>query len=308
MRYPNLRHLEIFRTLSRTLSVTKTAQLLNVSQPAVSKAMSQLQDTVGLTLFNRVDGRLHPSSDALRLLAEAERVLNQVSLFRDEVDALQEARHGRLTVASIPALAMTMVASSIGRFMSAHPKVQIEFNTLMSYLTVEEVAQHRFELGFIHGVPQNPHVRSIFLGEYEICCQLRRDHPLASLDVIEPADISDAPLVFLDPASPPNHLIRESFAEAGIHPNVQAEVNASHLAAEIVQHYGVALVDPISASQWVAQDIVCRPFRPRVPLRIYAIHSAYRPMSRVSTVFLGIAEATIATRIEMIQKLIFTTE
>nr|WP_246160639.1 LysR family transcriptional regulator [Aureimonas fodinaquatilis] len=279
MRYPNLRHLQIFRTLIQTLSVTETANLLHVSQPAVSKAMAQLQEEVGFQLFVRLNGRLKPSPDALRLLVEAERVLNQVTMFRDEVAALQEARHGRLSVAAIPALSIGLVADGIGRFMQARPKVHVELHIDMSYRIIEEVAQNRVELGYVHTEPQNSNVAFNFLGESTMVCQMHRDHRLAQKKVITPQDLRDEPLVFLDPASPPSYLIRESFAEAGIQPMVISEVNASHLAVDIVRHVGVAFVDVMSARD---NETVCRPYRPRIPLRIYAIYSAHGPVSSIS--------------------------
>ena len=289
MRSPNLRHLEIFRTLIQTLSVTETASLLNVSQPAVSKAMAQLQATVGLKLFNRIHGRLQPSGDGLRLLAETERLLNQVSLFDDEVLALRGAHHGRLAVAAIPALAIGAIAGSVGAFRVHHPKVQIEFHMEMSARIVDLVSQHRIELAFIHGAPQNANIRTELLGESEIACQFRADHPLASKQIITAPDIKDEDLVFLDPGSPPNHLIRENFARAGIHPQVVTEINASHLAGHVVSVGGVAFVDRMSAGSDGRVPTVCRPFRPRVALRVYAIWPAHRPLARVAKEFLDIA-------------------
>ncbi|WP_127144004.1 LysR family transcriptional regulator [Pelagibacterium montanilacus] len=293
MRHPNLRHLEIFRTLVQTLSVTETAKLHNISQPAVSKAISQLQDTVGLTLFQRVRGRLQPSSDTMRLLAETERLLNQVALFGDEIDALHEALHGRLTIAAIPALAIGGLAEGVGRFLRDYPKVQVEFQAEMSQRIVDDVASHKIELGFIHGDPQSANVRAIHIEDSEMACQVSVQHPLARKAIITAEDLRGQPLVFLNPASPPNHLIRENFARAGVRPEVVAEINASHLAGPVVHHGAVAFVDPISADTGPSGTTVCRPFRPRVPLAIYAISSAVRPVSNLSQLFSGIATHSI---------------
>lgn len=302
MRYPNLRHLEIFKTLVQTLSVTETAQLLNISQPAVSKAMAQLQESVGIEMFKRVQGRLRPSEDGLRLLAETERLLNQVSLFTEEVTALHEARHGRLAIAAIPALGVGAIAASVGRFMQQHPKVLVDFSTDMSTRVVDAIAKNQIELGFVHGDPQNLNIKATLIAESEMVCQLRADHHLARAAIIEPRDLAGEPLIFLSPASPPNHLIRESFAKVGVHPNVVAEVNASHLSGPIAAHAGVAFVDPISASSTPDRPTVLRRFRPAVPLRIYAISSALRPISRVAHAFQTIASQEVMSAIARSQQ------
>ncbi|SEG69458.1 DNA-binding transcriptional regulator, LysR family [Bosea lathyri] len=302
MRYPNLRHLEIFRTLTQTLSVTETARLLNITQPAVSKAIAQLQDSVGIQMFKRVRGRLQASEDTLRLLAETERLLNQVTLFSDEVTALHEARHGRLSVAAVPALAIGAIAGTVGSFMRSHPKVKVDLSAEMSSRIVTEVAQHRVELGFIHGDPQNLNIRAVPMGESEMVCQFRSDHRLAKKDLISPQDLAGEPLVLLSPASPPNHLIRESFAKVGVHPDVVAEVNASHLSGEITSHTGVAFVDPMSVAANRSRTTICRRFHPSVVLRVYAISSALRPMSRIATEFQSLAQASIHKAIAAAQR------
>lgn len=297
MLHPNLRHLEIFRTLLQNLSVTETARLLNVTQPAVSKAMAQLEERVGFRLFNRMQGRLHPSADALRLLAEVERVLNQVAQLNDEIEALQDAWHGRLSLATIPSLAIGSVANSVGVFARTHPKVRVEFRSDMSSRIVQDVARHNIELGYIHGKPQEAAVESEVVAESEVACLLRRDHRLAKAEFLTAKDLSGESLIFLDPESPPNHLIRESFAAALVHPHVTMEINASALAHEVVRHTGVAFIDPMAIARKTSPDLVIKRYVPRIPLRIYAVFSAYRPISNIASRFRVLAEQQIAKSI-----------
>lgn len=305
MHSPNLRHLEIFRTLVQTLSVTRTGEMLNISQPAVSKAIAQLQETVGLELFQRVRGRLQPSEDALRLLAETEKLLNQVSIFRDEIVALQEARHGQLQLAAIHALAVGAIARSVGLFIATHPKVQVKFQAEMSARIIEAVEQHEIELGFIHGDPQNLNLRTNPIAESEFVCQIHGDHPLAAKKEITPVDLKGEQLILLNPSAPPAHLIRETFAEERVHPHVVAEINASHFAGEIVANAGIALVDPITQSMNRSYNYVLRRFRPRIPLRVYSISSANKPLSQVSRVFLEIAEREVRDAIRASLELVY---
>src|SRR4051794_14516492 len=63
-RVPKIRSLDVFRVLLSTRSVTQTAQVLGISQPAVSKHLQQLEADLGFRLFERVSGRLHPTPEA----------------------------------------------------------------------------------------------------------------------------------------------------------------------------------------------------------------------------------------------------
>ncbi|MDB5552463.1 MAG: LysR family transcriptional regulator, partial [Rhizobium sp.] len=66
----NLRHLEVFRLVMRTVNITETARILRISQPAISQTLRNLEQDLGIELFNRGGRRLTPTNEALALLPE----------------------------------------------------------------------------------------------------------------------------------------------------------------------------------------------------------------------------------------------
>jgi DNA-binding transcriptional LysR family regulator len=69
----NLRHIEIFHAVMTTGNLTEAAQLLHTSQPTVSRELARFEKVLGLKLFERARGRLHPTVQGLRLFEEVQR-------------------------------------------------------------------------------------------------------------------------------------------------------------------------------------------------------------------------------------------
>ena len=282
----NLRHLEVFRVVMDKGSVTDAAQALNVTQPAVSKVLAQLQSAFGFSLFGRLHGRLHPTGDARRLYVETSSLFDQVTLFEERVMGLRQGLEGNLAVSAIPTLATSIVALTIARFARERPNVRIQLYSEIAGRVIDDVVHHRADLGFAHHALSTPTIEERLMGESEMLCMLRRDHPLAAHKRLTPSLLKDQPLIFLDRWAPPSHLVRECFARANVQPNVVVEANPA-AAAKTMARVGdaIAIIDPWPMIVDPSPDLVIRPFRPRVPLRIMCLNSLHRPMSRAAQHF-----------------------
>lgn len=282
MKHVNLRQLEIFRTVMETGSITKAAEQLNVTQPAVSRALSAFEEELGFELFHRGRGRAQPSTDAELLLSEVERLFQQVESLRDSAERVQYAQQGRLSVAAVPSLAGSFIGFAAAAFQQKRPRVGFEIFSRISGQVVEDVTHHRVDLGFIHGPADDTGVDQWIVGESEIVCIMHRDHPLVERDVLTPRDLAEYPLAFLDKHAPPSHLVREAFATSGYKPRVVVEANLS-AAAKATASSGniVALTEPLTLLN-DPQKLAVRSFRPRIPIRIYAIASTQRPLSHAA--------------------------
>lgn len=292
MIFPNLRHLEIFLALCKSGSVSDTANRMHLTQPAVSKAIAQLEETTQLTLFDRRRNRLFLNDAGVRLRDEADRLLNQVRRFSEEVDAQQSTMRGQITVAAIPSMAFGPLSRAVTRFQEDNPQVRFALQLEMSRRVVEMVTQKRADIGFIHGASNAAHVAETYLGDSEVMCLMHQDHPLTGLAEITPADLDGVPLIQFDAESPPSVLIRESFAKFGIRPRTKMELNVSKLSDAMLAPGDVALVDPFAISPRKA--LVTRPFVPRIPLSIFMLTPDDASQSRIRQAFIDETRSRIA--------------
>jgi DNA-binding transcriptional LysR family regulator len=282
----NLRLLEVFRAVVEENGVTEAAARLNVTQPAVSKAIAQLERDVGLRLFGRRHGRLHPSSDAQKLYLETERLFVQVATFHDRLSGLSGAREGRLIIAAIPTLATSVVASAAAGFGRARPDAKIEIVAAGAATVAEAIGRSRCDVGFVHSPVTDRSVTGTVVGESEIVAVMSAQHALAGNATITPHDLRREPLILTDAGSPPTHLVYEVLAAAGVDFRVAMEANSSGALHAVAQAgWGVALTDPWPSYPLPAPGVVLRQFRPRIPLRIVMLHSSFRPPARLAEEF-----------------------
>ena len=90
----NLRQIEVFRAIMLAGSITDAARLLHVSQPGISRMLGHIELQLGLRLFERRRGRLHPTPEAQALYAEVDRVYQGVQRVDEKARDLREGNQG----------------------------------------------------------------------------------------------------------------------------------------------------------------------------------------------------------------------
>ena len=107
------RQVEVFRTLMLTSSVTRAAELLNSSQPTVSRELSRLEQLLGYALFERQAGRLRPNARALALFDEVQRSFQGLGRVLERATQLGRAEAAsRLSVLCLPALSHALLPAA----------------------------------------------------------------------------------------------------------------------------------------------------------------------------------------------------
>lgn len=90
----NLRHIEIFHAIMTAGNLTEAARMLHTSQPTVSRELARFEKVLGLTLFERTRGRLHPTVQGLRLFEEVQRSWYGLDRIVSAAESLREFRQG----------------------------------------------------------------------------------------------------------------------------------------------------------------------------------------------------------------------
>src|SRR5438270_2131331 len=121
----NPRQVEAFRALMLTASTVRAAEVMHVTQPAVSRLVRELQDALELRLFERRGTRLVPTSEAVSLYAEVERSFVGMERIAQAARDLRARRAGRLRIAAMPALCNGFLPRFTGGFLAAHPQLDL---------------------------------------------------------------------------------------------------------------------------------------------------------------------------------------
>uniref|UniRef100_C5CPB0 Transcriptional regulator, LysR family n=1 Tax=Variovorax paradoxus (strain S110) TaxID=543728 RepID=C5CPB0_VARPS len=240
-----LRHLRYFSVLAEELHFGRAARRLSISQPPLSVAIRQLEESVGARLFERnsKEVRLTHAGEALRI--SARRLLLQAEEAALEARDVAAGSAGRLRIGFVGAMLYRGLPQALRAFQARHPAVRITLAELNSGVQIAELLHDRLDLGFVHTSRMPPELQHrLLLSEPFVCC-LPSGHALARKRVLAPADLRSQPFVlFSREASPDYHeRILSICADAGFLPEVRHEVRHWLAVVSLVsQGMGVALV------------------------------------------------------------------
>lgn len=175
-----LHQLEIFLSIAELRSFTEAGRVLNVSQPALSRTIRQIEDAVGVRLLDRDTRNVKLSPAGQELLPVAKRILAEFEGAFGELAQFVEGRSGRITVAALPSIAAAILPATIKRFQSSHPQVDFAIRDVLSGVIMSEVDEGRADLGLTvrPSVSERLAYRSLVSDDFVLVC--RSDDPLTA--------------------------------------------------------------------------------------------------------------------------------
>ncbi|MBJ3775551.1 LysR family transcriptional regulator [Acuticoccus mangrovi] len=278
------RHIQFLKTAVETGSITQTAKELNVSQPAVSHALRELEAQLGLTLFVRSAGRIRPTAEALALREDADRVLGAAAGFAIHAEELRTQAGGNIDVAAIPVLSLATMPAAVGLLKAEMPFSSIAIRSMTTDDVIKQVVTERAHLGFVARPVQEAGVSLEPLMETDFCCFLPEGHPLTTREFVRNEDLDHETIIAIGTVNPPGIAFRP---DGNDHRRaITVETNNAFTAAEMVRRgVGVAVIDPLPLCDYPAEGIAVRPFVPSFSLTVSAVHSLQRPHSKLERAF-----------------------
>ena len=291
----DVRLLETFRTVIQRRSATGAAKAMGVTQPAVSAQIARLEDAVGFQLFERANGRLKPTSDALLFYAETSRVLSGFERLAEVAEHIRNGQTGQITVASHPSAAISLLPGIVAEFQRSWPDVTVRMVTRDSEVVRSLLPAESFDVGVAELPISEAEVK---VSKFALRCVaiLAEGDELTRFEVITPEHLSGRPFVATFRARMVHDRIQRAFADAGCVWSVcvQTEFFASACGL-VVQGAGVGIVDPCSARHFGRLGLVTRPFEPAIDYEIGVFHSLRRDPSGAARSFWDLLRAKLAT-------------
>ncbi|MFT8246643.1 LysR family transcriptional regulator [Roseomonas sp. BN140053] len=279
------RQIEAYWAVMRTGSVTAAAQLLHVSQPAISKTIRQAEDRLKVTLFHRIRGRLVPSPEAEALFPEVEGIFRRIEALQDRAGELRSLHQGTIRIGASSGLASSVLPLATAAFRRAHPKVQVIASLLPAADLIDKLQTGDIEVGLTLTAIGRSSVMAERIGSTRMVCVLPEDHPLAELDVLCPSDLANYPLISFGADTIFGRALDRAFRAHGVRRQTAIQVELSFHACTFVQcGCGVALVDTLMTGTNL-QQVAWRPFEPLLRFPIHWLTAADRPLSQATTAF-----------------------
>ena len=143
-----LRQIRAFIAVAREHSFTRAAEAVHLTQPALTSCIRQLEDRVGVTLFDRTTRQVTLSRYGEAFLPTAERIVHDLVAALAEVRGLQGGTMGKVAIATVPSIASSIMPRSLAAFSALHPKLGISLTEDHSEGVRRKVQEGEADFGF----------------------------------------------------------------------------------------------------------------------------------------------------------------
>jgi DNA-binding transcriptional LysR family regulator len=273
---PTFRELEALHALIEARKTTSAASRLGVSQPAVSRAIQQLEARLGLSLFRRDGGRLAPTQEGIALYQQSLPIFAALSGLGRPGPEQRETRP--VLLIAPPTVAHRFLPEIVAAFMREEPGVRMQIEVGTTSDVISQVADGRFDLGITDGQVNHPAlIFEPFRRAYAHVI-LRADDPLAANVEIGPTDLHREPLIALTRRFLIRSTLERLFADAGAEPEIVMEAATSAIAYELARAgVGKAIINPFPVSLRQDADMAIRPFAPRASFETCFVRPSAAP-------------------------------
>lgn len=290
----NLRQIEAFKAIIENGTMRQSAEVLNISQPAVSKMIAHLEFDTGLQLFDRVKGRLAPTENGFQLYEEINRIFAGVRQVENAVEAIRRQEQGRIAIGVMPGLAGSFIERATSSFLRARANVFCSVEPLSSQLIIERLIARKLDVGLIGGGYDNPYVTSDPLMEHALVCIMPPQHPLTKKKLIKPQDLDGIPFVSLHADTYIGNRLAGMFEEYDVRPEINlVSSGALTLSQFVAAGLGVSLVHPLMVSG-LEDRLVARRFEPDILYNFQLCRSADSKNAKMIDLFAKEAIAVAA--------------
>lgn len=172
----NLRLLRIFQAVAQEESITLAAEKLFISQPAVSNAIAQLEEALGVQLFDRISRKIFLNETGRQFLTRVNQLLTLYDEIEDEAKRFNEL--GKIRLGSSITIANYILPQAIKRFQMHRPN-EVEVVVANAKEIERQLLNNQLDLGLIEGVVEHPDLISHELSSYELGVYASAKNPLA---------------------------------------------------------------------------------------------------------------------------------
>lgn len=268
------KHVEVFRAVIQSGSMTGASRLLQLTQPGVSKIIAQTEEICGFTLFERLHGRLVPTQRALNLFDETELMFVGMEEISRLLDRLRAEEPRQALIASVPIFAQELLPQVVARWFEID-STRLAISTRHGGGVLALVSSRRAEVGLVSSVSCSvPGIRSFTIARCRAMAAVPPGHALLEREVLRPADFHGQRFIASSRYEGIQTLIDRVFADERVKPIEVVEcpliLGAAAMATAGV---GLTFVDAFSAQSFRAKGLALRPFEPSIVFEYRAIWS-----------------------------------
>ena len=280
------RRLQVFHTVAAELSFTRAAEILNMTQPAVTHQIRQLEEELNTRLFDRANNRISLTAAGEAVLTYASRIISLYGELNESVKSLTGDRSGLVTLGASTTIAEYMLPGMLGDFQQEFPDVQIRLRVANTDAVVSMVADNTIDLGVVEGQVDSQLLRIEECQQDELQVLMPSNHPLTKETSITPSQLVDHPFINREDGSGTRGVIERYFANHDTDVgqlNRLFELGSTEAIKGLVQAgMGVSIVSRATVAKELALGLLAtRPLSPPLMRPLYFVRQRQKFRTQV---------------------------
>jgi DNA-binding transcriptional LysR family regulator len=297
----NTKQLTAFRTIMQQGSMSDAARRLDVSQPAISRLIRDLEQDLGFRLFERRSSRIHATAAARAFYLQVQRHFSGLDQLVQAADQIRMLKSGSLRIGAVPALAQTVLPAIIAGFRRGRDDLAISLGAYENDELLQRVAGHQFDLALVELPSDTSRLQPGPAYRTDLVCLAPAEHRFAQSPAVRVEDLELEPFISVGRSDSALYQRTEQlFRECLVRPDPVLAVDQAQLAVALVHAgVGVALVDPFSAQQLSAEGVLVRCFEPALPYCFGFVQPDGQARNHLESAFIDSFEAGVGRRLSL---------
>lgn len=290
------RRLQVFYSVAKQLSFTKAAELLFMTQPAVTFQVKQLEEHFNTRLFERSHGKIALTPAGRLVFDYAERILALSGEMDTRIGELTGTMSGPLLLGASLTIAEFILPRILGEFKVEHPQVQAHMTVANSETIESRVADYALDLGLIESPSHLPGLHTQVCCDDELLMICAPGHPLAKSRSVTPQQIINEPYVSRETGSGTRGFADNYFRDCNVSPddmNIVMELGSLEAIKGVVETgMGISILSRATiAKELKLGTLVGIPLEPRFIRSLSLIYPKEKFRSKLLTTFAEFATA-----------------
>lgn len=244
-----LNQLLYFQTTARCEHFRLAASKLNISQPSLSRSISNLEDELGIILFERKGRGICLTKYGKIFLEHADRILNEVALAQKQMKKLS-GQAGHIDIAYVFPLAERYIPHLVRRFLNNEKNQDITFSFHQKHTgeLIDGLKAEQFDIIFGSYAENEPDIQFVPILDQEMIIITPIGHPLVSRTEITLHDLENYPVIGYDKTSGLGHFTNRLYESHAIHPDIICESpDENAISSLVAEDFGIALVADVDS-------------------------------------------------------------
>ncbi|MDQ3813217.1 MAG: LysR family transcriptional regulator [Armatimonadota bacterium] len=245
----NINHLAVFHAVAEEGSVTRAAERLCISQPAVSKQLRELERSLGMALFHRLSKGVRLTEAGELLAGYARRLFDLEAEAERALAELRGLERGRLRVGASTTIGIYLLPEIFAKFRQQYPGIELQLEIANTQEIQRRLIENKLDLGLTEGLVEGEEFQVEVLRWDDIVAIAPPDHPLLSEAELTAEKLCREPIVSREAGSGTRAVVERALREKGltIHP-VMALGSTEAVKRAVAAGVGVALVSRLAVS------------------------------------------------------------